>query len=97
MIARFRALLAVCTNYAFFYKAEYGVHCLTQDMTVDRPSGQIWLFIRKAKGDQRRTATDKPIVVIPITANPTLADLLEWYCTQRAAYCEKNLQQPCWN
>jgi hypothetical protein len=28
-------------------------------------------------------------MAIPITANPTLADLLEWYCAQRAAYCEK--------
>ena len=63
-------------------------------MTVDRPSGQIWLFIRKVKGDQRRSATDKPILAIPITANPTLADLLEWYRTQRAAYCEKIYNSP---
>jgi hypothetical protein len=27
-------------------------------------------------------------MAIPTAANPTLADLLEWYCTQRAAYCE---------
>jgi hypothetical protein len=56
-------------------------------MTVDRPSGQIWIFIGKAKGDQRRDVADKPIMAIPIIANPALADLLEWYCTQRIAYC----------
>jgi hypothetical protein len=73
----------------FFYRAEYGVRCLTHDLTVDRPYGQIWLFIRKARGDQRRNAADKPILAMPITANPALADLVEWYCTQRVAYCAK--------
>jgi hypothetical protein len=58
MIDRFRALMVVCTNYAFFCIAESGVRCLNQDMTVDRPSGQIWLFIRKVKGDQRRSAVN---------------------------------------
>jgi hypothetical protein len=67
---------------------------LTQDLTVDRPSGQIWLFIRKAKGDKRRSAADKPILAIPTKANPTLADLLEWYCAQRAAYGEKFYNNP---
>jgi hypothetical protein len=62
-------------------------------MTVDRPLGQNWVVIRKAKGDQRCDATVKPIIAIPIDANPALAHLLEWYCTQRIAYCEKNLQQ----
>jgi hypothetical protein len=38
VIARFRVTLAVSTNYAFFYRAESGVRCLTHDMTVDRPS-----------------------------------------------------------
>jgi hypothetical protein len=51
LTAKLRALLAVCTNYAFLCRAGYGVRCLTQDLTVDRPSGQIWLFIRKARGD----------------------------------------------
>jgi hypothetical protein len=37
----------------------------------------------KAKGDQRRNESDKPILAIPTTANPVLADLLEYYCTQR--------------
>jgi hypothetical protein len=58
-------------------------------VTVEQPSGQIWLFIRKAKGDQRHSAAEKPILAIPIKTNPTLADLLEWYCAQRAAFCEK--------
>ena len=89
LIARFRALLAVCTTYAFFCRAESGVRCLSGDLVVDRPSQKIWLFIRKAKGDQRRSAVDKPILAIPTTANPVLADLLEYYCTQRTAYCNK--------
>jgi hypothetical protein len=49
---------------------------------------------KKAKGDQRRSAADKPILAIPTAANPTLADLLEWYCTQRAAYCKKTYNNP---
>jgi hypothetical protein len=52
------------------------------------------MFIRKAKGDQRRSATDKQIMAIPITANPTLANLPEWYCKQHAAYCEKFYNRP---
>jgi hypothetical protein len=94
LIARFRALLAVCTNYAFFCRAKSCVRCLTQDLAVERPSGEIWLFIRKAKGGQRRSAADKPILAIPTAANPTLADLLEWYCAQRATYCEKFYNSP---
>jgi hypothetical protein len=78
LIAKFRALRAVCANYAIFCKAESEIRCLTHDLILDRPSGQIWLFIRKAKGDQRRNAAEKPILSIPITANPALADLLEW-------------------
>jgi hypothetical protein len=38
LIARFRALLVVCANYAFFCVAEYGVRCLTHDLIIDRPS-----------------------------------------------------------
>jgi hypothetical protein len=69
--------MAVCTNHAFFIRAESGVRCLTHDLTVDRPSKQIWLFIWKAEGDQRRDATDKPIMAIPIGANTALVDVLE--------------------
>jgi hypothetical protein len=31
---------------------------------------------------------------LPITANPALADLLEWYCTKRVAYCAKFYNTP---
>jgi hypothetical protein len=51
LISRFLALLAMCTNYAFFCIRKSRVRCVTQDLTVDRPSGQTWLFISKAKGD----------------------------------------------
>jgi hypothetical protein len=61
------------------------VRCLTKDLIVGRPSGQIWLFIRKAIGDQRRKAADKATLALPITVNPALADLVERYCTQRVA------------
>jgi hypothetical protein len=44
--------------------------------------------------DQRRDAADKPIMPIPISANPALADLLEWYCTQRIAYCKEFYDNP---
>jgi hypothetical protein len=91
---QFRALLAVCTNYAFFCRAESGVRCLTHDLVVDRPFKQIWLFIRKAKGDHRRCAADKPILAIPTADNPTLADLLEHYYTQRTSYCKKFFNSP---
>jgi hypothetical protein len=77
---------AMWTNYAFFFLGESRVRCPTQDMTVDRPSGQIWLFIRKAKDDKRRDTPDKPIVTITVVAKPAIVDLLEWYCTQRIAY-----------
>jgi hypothetical protein len=53
-----------------FYRAESRVPCRTGDLTVDRPSGQICLFIRKAKGDQRCKAADKLLLTIPIEARP---------------------------
>jgi hypothetical protein len=33
-------------------------------------------------------------MAIPTAANPTLADLLEWYCTHRSASCEKFYNNP---
>jgi hypothetical protein len=33
-------------------------------------------------------------MAIPITANPALASLLDWYCAQRVAYCEKMYNNP---
>jgi hypothetical protein len=47
------------------------------------------LLIRKAKGDKRRNAADKPIMTMPITVNPALVDLMEKHCTQRVIYCAK--------
>jgi hypothetical protein len=38
LIARIQEMLAVCTNYAFFCKAESRVRYLTHDLIVDRPS-----------------------------------------------------------
>jgi hypothetical protein len=32
------------------------------DITNDRTGGNILLFIRKPKGDERRTAADKPLL-----------------------------------
>jgi hypothetical protein len=46
------------------------------DLAVDRTSGNILLFVRKAKGDQRRAAADKPLIQLPTVAIPLLADLL---------------------
>jgi hypothetical protein len=45
-IVTFRAIMAVCTKYAFFCRAESGVRCRTRVLTVDRPSRHIWLVIR---------------------------------------------------
>jgi hypothetical protein len=47
MLERFRACLAVCVNYIFFCRAETGARCHTCDLTADRPSQQICLFVRK--------------------------------------------------
>jgi hypothetical protein len=33
-------------------------------------------------------------MAVPITANPALAGLLEWYCTQRVAHCAKFYNNP---
>jgi hypothetical protein len=75
--------LAVCVNYIFFCRAEIGARCHTGDLIVDRPSQQICLFVRKSKGDQRRANSDKLVIAIPITANPVLADLLDYYTQHR--------------
>jgi hypothetical protein len=61
---------------------------------MERPSGHVRLFIRKVKGDQRRDEANKPVMAIPIAANPLLANLLEWYMAQRTAFCTANLNNP---
>jgi hypothetical protein len=84
-IQRFCSLLAVCVNYTFFCRADIGTRYLTGDLTVDKPSQQICLFVRKSKGDQRRDSRDKLVLAVPMTANPLLADLHDYYLAQRTA------------
>jgi hypothetical protein len=88
-IKTFRTILAVCTNYPFFCRAETGVRCHMDDIAVDRTSGNLLLFIRKAKGDQRRAAADKPLLQLPITALPLLAGLLEAFTAGRTSNCNQ--------
>jgi hypothetical protein len=64
------------------------------DLIVDMPSRQICLFVRKSKGDQRRDASDKPVIAIHVAANPVLADLLDYYMEHRAAFCTKFYNKP---
>jgi hypothetical protein len=63
-------------------------------MIVDMPSKQICLFVRKSKGDQRRSKSDKLVIAIPISANPILVDLLDYYTPHRAAFCSKFYNRP---
>jgi hypothetical protein len=94
LLQRFRACLAVCVNYTFFGRAETGARCLTGDLTVDRHSPQICLFVRKSKGDQRRDTRDKLVLKVPIPANLILADLLDYYTQQRYAFCATFYKRP---
>jgi hypothetical protein len=94
LLERFRACLAVCVNYTFFLRAETGARCLTGDLTVDKPSQQICLFVRKSKGDHRRDTRDKLVLVVPIPANPLLADLLDYYIQRRYAFCATYYKRP---
>ena len=91
---RFRACLAVCVNYTFFCRAETGARCQTGDLVVDEPSQQICLYVRKSKGDQRRDASDKLVIAVPVAANPVLANLIDYYTEQRAIFCTKFYNQP---
>jgi hypothetical protein len=59
------------------------------DIAVDRTGGNILLFIRKAKGDHRRTAADKPLLQFPITIVPLVADLLKEFTAGRTTYCNQ--------
>jgi hypothetical protein len=86
--------LAVCVNYIFFCRAKNGARCQTGDLIVDRPSQQICLFVRKSKGDQRRDTSDKLVFAIPVSANPVLADLMDYYTQHRAALCAKFYRRP---
>jgi hypothetical protein len=86
LIERFCAFLAVGINNTFFCRAETGTRCLTSDLSIDRPSQQMWLFVRKSKGDQRRDTCDKLVLAVPTPANPVLADLLDYYHHQRTTF-----------
>jgi hypothetical protein len=92
LLERFRAWLAICVNYIFFCRAETGARCQTGDLTVDRPSQQIYLFVRKSKGDQRRAT--KLVFAIPIAANPIMPDMLDYYSQHRATFCAKLYKRP---
>jgi hypothetical protein len=83
VLALFQASLAMCVNYAFFCRVETGLRYHTGDLTIHRPSGHICLYIRKSKVDHRRNVGDKLLMAFPITANPMLAELLEWYLLKR--------------
>jgi hypothetical protein len=67
----FRAILAIYTNYCYFCRAKTGIRCHMDDIAVDRTGRNILLFIRKVKGDHRRTAADKPLLQLPIIAVTT--------------------------
>jgi hypothetical protein len=56
------------------------------DIAVDMTGGNILLFIRKVKGDQRRTAANKPLLQLPIVAIPVLANLMEAFTVGRTRY-----------
>jgi hypothetical protein len=58
----FRAILAVCSNYRRFCCAETGVRSHVDDTADDITGVNMLLFVGKAKGDQRRTAADKPLL-----------------------------------
>jgi hypothetical protein len=61
---------------------------------VDRTGGNILLFIRKAKGDPRRTAADNLLLQLSITTVPLLADLLEAFTVGRTNYCNPLVNGP---
>jgi hypothetical protein len=84
----------VCVTYTFFCRSETDVRCLTGDLTVDRPSQQICLFVHKSKGGQRCDTNDKLVLAVQIKANPMLADVTDYYLCKRAAFCATYLDCP---
>jgi hypothetical protein len=55
------------------------------DIAVDKTGGNILLVVRKAKGDQHRTAADKPLLPLPVVAVPLLADILGAFIVGRTS------------
>jgi hypothetical protein len=94
LLERFRACLAVRVNYTFFGRAKTVARCQTGDLTVDKPSQQICVFLRKSKGDQRRDTRDKLVFAVPIAANPIKANLVDYYTQHRAAFCATYYKRP---
>jgi hypothetical protein len=50
--------------------------------------------VRKYKGDQRRETRDKLALAVSISANPVVADLLDYYSEQRPAFCATYYKRP---
>jgi hypothetical protein len=71
-----------------------GARCQTGDLTVEGPSQQICLFVRKSKGDHRRDTRDKLVFAVPVAANPILADLLDYYSRNCDAFCATFHKRP---
>jgi hypothetical protein len=75
-IRTFRAILAVCTNYCYFCRAETDLRCHMDDIAVDKTGGNILLLIRKAKRDQRRIVSTS----IPLPSTYVQGSYLSsWY------------------
>jgi hypothetical protein len=59
------------------------------DIVVDMTNDNIPLFTQKAKGDQRRTAADKPLLQLPTVAVPLPADLFQAFTIGRTSCCNQ--------
>jgi hypothetical protein len=94
LLERLRACMALCVNYTFLCRVETGARCLTGDLTVEIPSQQVCMFVRKSKGDHRRDTRDKLLLALHVPANPILADLVDYYTEQRYAFCATYYKQP---
>jgi hypothetical protein len=92
VIARFMALLAVCTNYAFFCRVEYGVRCLTHDMSTDHPDKFGYSSERhKATSDEARPTKQSWLYQSP----PTPPSPTSWNGIARnVPPIAKKIQQP---
>jgi hypothetical protein len=52
------------------------------------------MFVRKFERDQRRNTRDKLVLEVPILAKPLIADLLDYYLTQRTSFCATYFIRP---
>jgi hypothetical protein len=77
LIATFRTLLAVCTNYAFSGSAEYGVRYPTHDLIVDRHMEKFGCSSGKQKATSDATRPTNPFRLCrspPTPPSPTSWD-----------------------